>query len=209
MAIDRTVFSSEFFSLIDYSNAKLKQLKLGKNLGEGVSKGRGGKQEFLDYRKYSPGDDFRLVDWNIFGRTGKLFIKEFLREEVPAITIIIDSSASMGIGSPEKIIQTKRLTGLLLNLIQFNGGSAHLIALQQQEHIKLQTKSGKIGFNEALEFLSRLNPLGFPSLTNSIKNILQQQNAAAIIFISDLWGNEETFRENTLTSPLRSYPHRP
>lgn len=56
---------------------------------------RGGKLEFADHRAYAPGDDLRYVDWHLFGRLGRLFLKEFAREEQAGVVLVLDTSASM------------------------------------------------------------------------------------------------------------------
>lgn len=59
----------------------------------------GFSQEFVEYRAYSEGDDPRYIDWNVFARTGKTYIKRFLGETNSHLMIMLDSSASMGYGS--------------------------------------------------------------------------------------------------------------
>lgn len=59
----------------------------------------GFSQEFVEYRAYTEGDDPRYVDWNVFARTGKTYIKRFLGETNSHLMIMLDSSASMGFGS--------------------------------------------------------------------------------------------------------------
>lgn len=58
----------------------------------------GFSQEFVEYRAYGEGDDPRYIDWNVFARTGKTFIKRFLGETNSHLMIMLDSSASMGFG---------------------------------------------------------------------------------------------------------------
>jgi len=63
----------------------------------------GFSQEFVEYRAYAEGDDPRYVDWNVFARTGKTYIKRFLGETNAHLMIMLDSSASMGFGgAPDK-----------------------------------------------------------------------------------------------------------
>jgi uncharacterized protein (DUF58 family) len=59
----------------------------------------GFSQEFVEYRAYGEGDDPRYIDWNVFARTGKTYIKRFLGETNSHLMIMLDSSASMGYGS--------------------------------------------------------------------------------------------------------------
>ena len=59
----------------------------------------GFSQEFAEYRPYSPGDDLRSVDWNVFGRTERLFLKRYRGETNTRLTLLLDRSASMSYGS--------------------------------------------------------------------------------------------------------------
>ncbi|MDR2213522.1 MAG: DUF58 domain-containing protein [Pseudomonadales bacterium] len=59
----------------------------------------GFSQEFVEYRAYGEGDDPRYIDWNVFARTGKTFIKRFLGETNSHLMLMLDASASMGFGS--------------------------------------------------------------------------------------------------------------
>lgn len=56
----------------------------------------GFSQEFAEYRPYVPGDDLRYVDWNVYARTGRLYLKRFRGETNTRLTILLDRSASMG-----------------------------------------------------------------------------------------------------------------
>src|ERR1700720_1872080 len=59
----------------------------------------GFSQEFAEYRAYTPGDDLRHVDWNVFARTEKAFLKRYRGETNSQLTLMLDSSASMGYSS--------------------------------------------------------------------------------------------------------------
>ena len=60
----------------------------------------GFSQEFAEYRAYAEGDDPRFIDWNVYARTGRTYIKRFLGETNSHLMILLDSSASMGFGGP-------------------------------------------------------------------------------------------------------------
>ena len=59
----------------------------------------GFSQEFAEYRQYMPGDDLRHVDWNVFARSDKMFLKRFKGETNTLVTVLIDASKSMAYGS--------------------------------------------------------------------------------------------------------------
>src|SRR5215813_1714288 len=70
--------------------------------GERRSRARGQSVEFADHRSYVPGDDFRYLDWNLFGRLDRLFLKLYEEERELPVTIFLDASESMTFGTPRK-----------------------------------------------------------------------------------------------------------
>src|SRR4051812_12845483 len=70
--------------------------------GERRSRARGQSVEFADYRTYVPGDDFRYLDWNLYGRLEKLFLKLYEEERELPVRIFLDASESMTFGEPRK-----------------------------------------------------------------------------------------------------------
>ena len=99
---------------------KIERLSIAsRKLFPGMMKGkrrsvkRGSSVEFADYRDYQLGDDFRFIDWNIYARLNKLFLKTFIEEENIYIHILLDASVSMTLGSPPKLEYGKRLAAAL------------------------------------------------------------------------------------------------
>lgn len=86
-----------------------KKILAGKLKGERRSKRRGQSIEFADHRQYVVGDDLRHIDWNIYGRLDRLFLKLFLEEEDLALHIVLDASASSDAGSPSKYVFMQQL----------------------------------------------------------------------------------------------------
>src|SRR5713101_5820769 len=100
--------------------ARLEQLELvsrkifqGRMKGERLSKKKGQSVEFADYRNYVIGDDLRHLDWNLFARLEKLFIRLFMEEEDLHVYILIDNSLSMDFGKPTKLHYAKQVAAAL------------------------------------------------------------------------------------------------
>jgi uncharacterized protein (DUF58 family) len=70
--------------------------------GERRSRARGQSVEFADHRNYVPGDDFRYLDWNLYGRLDRLFLKLYEEERELPVRIFLDASESMNFGEPRK-----------------------------------------------------------------------------------------------------------
>ncbi len=89
----------------------------------------GFSQEFAEYRAYTPGDDLRHVDWNVFARTEKAYLKRYRGETNTALMVLLDASASMGFGSGavRKFDYSKYLASALVYLAHLQRDSAGLI----------------------------------------------------------------------------------
>jgi uncharacterized protein (DUF58 family) len=81
--------------------------------GDHVSRRAAPSTDFVDYRPYQPGDDFRRVDWNVYGRLGSLQVKVTEGRERLDLLLVLDCSASMGFGAPSKLAVAARLTAAL------------------------------------------------------------------------------------------------
>lgn len=81
--------------------------------GERRSLSRGRSPEFADFRSYTPGDDYRLIDWNAYARLDRYMLRLFVAEEELPLSLFIDLSASMDWGRPNKAQTAKRLAGAI------------------------------------------------------------------------------------------------
>jgi uncharacterized protein (DUF58 family) len=91
-----TLFSNAVLSRLERMRVRTSRRFTAKNRGEHVSRRRGTSMEFADYRNYVAGDDVRYIDWNIFARLRRPYLKLFHEEEEMHFLILIDASASMG-----------------------------------------------------------------------------------------------------------------
>jgi len=99
-----------------------RRIMTGKLKGDRRSKRRGESVEFADHRPYVVGDDLRHIDWNIYGRLDKLFLKLFLEEEDLSLHIVVDCSSSMDCGNPGKFLFAQKLAAALgfIGLVNLN-----------------------------------------------------------------------------------------
>lgn len=169
---------------------KLETLKLrvkrdfASNLkGERRSKRHGGSLEFADYRSYQPGDDFRYLDWNIYARLDKLFLKMFLDEQSVKVHIIIDSSRSMEFGSPSKFQYAKGLAAALAYISVLNLDSTSIVALSEKSINFSPPIRTKLEIPKLISFLDKLEPGHKTDFTESIRLYLQMSSEPKVIFL--------------------------
>lgn len=84
----------------------------GRTAGPRRSPRRGSSVEFADFRDYSPGDDFRRIDWKAYGRLDRLFLRLYSAEEMTTLTLFLDRSTSMRFGSPSKALFAAQLAAV-------------------------------------------------------------------------------------------------
>lgn len=130
----------------------------GKLPGERRSKKRGQSVEFDDFREYVRGDDLRHIDWNVYARLEKLFLKLFLEEEDLALHVAIDCSRSMEAGRTPKQELARRLAVAIAYVGLSNQDRVSLWALGvpgRPSLLRMPPVRGRSGVNRLLEFVYR------------------------------------------------------
>jgi uncharacterized protein (DUF58 family) len=108
----------------------------------------GFSQEFAEYRAYSEGDDLRHVDWNVFARTDKCFLKRYRGETNTQLLILLDTSASMGYGSHRvtKLDYARFVAASLCYLANVQRDAAGLIIFDEDvaNYVAPSTRQGQL-----------------------------------------------------------------
>lgn len=147
-------------------------------LGRGV--------EFADYRPYTPGDDLRLVDWNVYSRLEMLLVRLFHEDRNLAVQICVDASASMAFGEPRKLDHAGALAAALA-----------MIALKVRDSVTLGCAGGtgprtvirgqnQNSFAKVLRFLDMVEPDGGEVSVRAIKSQLRGRKPDRLFYISDM-----------------------
>ena len=89
------LFDEAFLRKLEALRFAVRRAIQGRREGERLTKRRGGSSGFVSHRSYTQGDEFRSIDWNLYGRLGQLYIKEFAREEALPVRLFVDTSRSM------------------------------------------------------------------------------------------------------------------
>jgi uncharacterized protein (DUF58 family) len=145
--------------------------------------------EFADYRNYTPGDDLRSIDWNIYGRLDRLFIKLFEQEQDLHIYFLVDASGSMR-WQPEnsphlsKFDQARKIAASLayiglanLDRINIHYFGANLIG-------DMGLSRGKSQFHKVLEFLRRApDAQGATAMLPSLRTFAARMKRRGLVFI--------------------------
>src|SRR5271154_7040184 len=115
-------FTPAFIARLEHLRIKTRRQYAGMGKGAHLSPKRGSSLEFSDYRHYSVGDDFRYIDWGLYGRTDKLYIKLFKEEEDLLTYIFLDASASMGFPAADRKFEKAVLIALAIAYVALASG---------------------------------------------------------------------------------------
>jgi len=155
----------------------------------------GFSQEFAEYRAYSEGDDLRHVDWNVFARTERCYLKRYRGETNTRLTLLIDASASMGYGSHRvnKLEYARYLAASLFYMAHQQRDAAGLIVFDDEvrNHLVPSSRHGQL-----LRLLHALERIEMGSRTNFQKPFLHFQQflfrPGIVAVISDFYEDPET-----------------
>ena len=179
--------SPEFISKLEKYRIVSKKMFQGRFKGEHRSPKRGTSIEFADYRVYQHGDDLRHVDWNIYARSDKLFVKLFTEEESLDISFLIDVSESMTFGEPSKLSYAKLITASLGYLGLANLDRVSVTTFSDSLIDQLKPLSDKRQIHKLVDFLEKIEPGGKTNLKSFFKEfgINSLGRKGVIVILSD------------------------
>jgi len=170
--------------------------------GERRSNRRGQSVEFADYRNYTPGDDFRLIDWNAYARLDRFMLRLFVAEEELPLSLFVDLSGSMDWGKPNKADTARQLAGAIA-----------YVALAALDRVRLtvfaegETSGGapSRGRRAAATLFSRLQSFPAGGVTNYEKLVwpIGRQRPGMTVLITD--GLGESPLDPALTALQRAH----
>lgn len=173
--------------------ARLEQLEIvsrkifqGRMKGERLSRKKGQSVEFADYRNYVVGDDLRFLDWNLYGRLDRLFIRLFLEEEDLHFYILIDNSLSMDFGDPTKLHYAKQVAAALGFIGLVNLDRVIIEAFNDRLVQSMAPARGRRSLWRLMDFLGELEPAGPSDLARSLRTFsLKCSGKGVVVLISD------------------------
>ncbi len=166
----------------------------------------GFSQEFAEYRAYTPGDDLRHVDWNLFARTERCYLKRYRGETNSQLTILLDASNSMEYtsGPPKKMDYARFVAASLFYLAIHNQrDAAGLIVFDEQvrDIVRPSTRPGQLG--RLFAALERAEPHARTDLAKPLHHFQELLHRRGIaIVISDFYEDPAKHRARYRAAPL-------
>src|SRR5215211_520294 len=148
------LFDEAFLRQLDRLALIARRPVAGEMQGERRSPKRGPSVEFADYKPYVSGDDFRQIDWNLYARAERFFLKLFVAEEELTLHLLLDTSRSMDWGDPNKLRYAKRVIGAVGYIALTNLDRITLTAFGQERELTMPTQRSKRGVVPLFSFLT-------------------------------------------------------
>jgi uncharacterized protein (DUF58 family) len=190
------LFESAFLGKLEQLFLLSKRLFRGDHRAERRSRQTGASLDFADYRNYVLGDDLRSLDWNVYGRLDRLFVKLFEQEQDLHVYFLLDASASMawqpenaGPDTMSKLAQASHVAASLAYIALANLDRVDLLWFNETLAGALGLARGKSRFHSVLEFLRKPpEPRGETRLAASFKAFAHRKRRRGLVFVlSDLF----------------------
>ena len=155
--------------------------------GAGRSQLFGVGTEFVGYRPYRPGEDLRQLDWNLYARLGKPFVRVARREASEHWAVLLDTSASMGVGVPGKLQSAAEVATAIAAVALASGASVTLWTSGAERAFRLRRRSDLAGWRRFLEEEVAAGERGLGALA---REPARAQGAGRVFLLGDLFDLE-------------------
>lgn len=181
------LLSPELLAQLERMELVSRKIFRGRMKGERRSRRKGQSVEFADFRNYVAGDDLRFIDWNLYARLDKLFLKLFLEEEDLHFYALIDGSASMSFGEPTKFHYAKQLAAALGYIGLCRADRVKVEMLNDSKVSSAPVLRGRGSLWRMLDYLNGLESGTNVTLNDSIKSFcLRNTGKGILVLITDL-----------------------
>ena len=203
------LFGSDFLKKLEYLSLVSKRVFRGSLLAQRRTMQLGGGIEFDDHREYTPGDDFRYLDWNLYARHEELLLKRFQEEEDLHVYLLLDCSRSMAYGRPPKFDFARQITAALGYIALADLDRIAVVAFANDIVADFPLTRGKGRILALLKFLENLTPQGSDTDLNRVVTgfVHRNQRRGLALVVSDLYDPNGFERGLDLLRHNRYEPH--
>lgn len=185
------LFDPKFLERLRAMFLRLRKRKKLKKKGLQSTPATGYTREFKDYRSYTPDDDYRSIDWRLYARLEKLFIRLYEEVQEFHIHIVVDTSASMAKPFNEKRLSALRLAVALGYLGLVSSHRVSLYSMSENVVDSMPPLKGQGNIQRIIDYLSRLEFGGMTQLRKTFHDFKPSRRRYGIIFmLSDLYGQD-------------------
>lgn len=158
---------------------------------------RGFSAEFAEHRAYQAGDDLRYIDWRMYGRSDRYYVKQFEEETNLRAYLLLDVSRSMGWSSkpmlPTKLWYAKTLAASLALILLRQGDAAGLVTFHDRIDFQMAPRGGRRQWHEFVRRIGPLTPQGGTSAQTALRDLtIRLRRRGLVVLFSDLLVDPDT-----------------
>ncbi len=201
---DEELFDPEFLRRLRTLFFKLRRRRQLKRRGLQQTQAAGFTREFKDHRPYTSRDDYRAIDWRLFARLERLFVRIFEEVQEFHVHVLIDTSASMADPHPEKRRVALRLAVALAYLALMNQHRVSLLTFGEDVRPLVPPRKGQGHIHTILQVAAAVPFAGRTDLEGCLRRFRPGRDRRGLVFvISDLLGDDPTRAEEALAQAVR------
>jgi len=180
------MITQEFIHQLDRFSIIINKRIVSNYVGDRFSKATGRGLIFKDHIKYEPGEDFRSIDWKVYGRTDRLFVKRYEEERNLTVHIVLDFSASMSFGTQLNKSDFAGMLGVGFAYLALKNNERFVLSTFSEQLELFKPRKGRSQLANIVEFLNRKKPKGKATLEQALRNYKKLINSKAfVVIISD------------------------
>lgn len=197
------MLDSKFYDTLSRLQLRMSHKSSLNMSGNRKSVQKGISAEFSDFREYMLGDDLRRMDWNVYARLDKLYIREYMEEKEAVVSVLIDTSASMDYGAKSKAELARDLAAAV-GFLALNNMDRLLLYDVKDMGRALSVGGGKNAFPKVLHWLEKLTFSGEADMLSAVKKI-QRRGPGVTVLISDFLHSDMLDENNAAYEKLLQY----
>jgi len=187
--------NADFIKHLEKFDIIIKKKIASSFIGERRSERTGSGLVFSDYANYSFGDDFKHIDWKVYGRTDRLFVKRFEEDRNLTVHLIVDFSGSMNFGSSIKKFEYASMVALGFSYIALRNNEKFVLSTFDDKLEFFKPKKGGQQLASILHYLNSKKASGVSSFESSLFQYKALVNSKAlIVIISDFFYDIEQIK---------------
>ncbi|WP_417762863.1 DUF58 domain-containing protein [Shewanella sp.] len=205
-ATDTTLLDADFIEQVHQFSLNVVHAGKGGRLAEQKTSARGQGLEFADFKPYVAGDDLRAIDWNIYRRLGRVFVRVFEEQQNLPVYLLLDLSSSMFVENPSRIAAAKKAAFALSAIALNQHASVTLIPFSEQLTLAHKPMSGRHQMMRMAEILTASSEQQKSSLAKVLSEFANYPlRQGLVVVVSDFFDNDGI---EPVVTALQSIRHR-
>ncbi|MCC4603062.1 DUF58 domain-containing protein [Xanthomonas campestris pv. badrii] len=200
------LFDASFLDAVQALSLRIARAQRGGRLAEQRSSARGQGAEFADFKPYASGDDLRAIDWNVYQRLGRVFVRVFEEQQDLPVYLLVDDSASMVAEQPPRLRAALRSAFALAAIALSQQDSVSILPFADAAQLPPRRLSGRANLMRMASQLGALTGQGGTALVQALRQLAGSRlRRGLVVVVSDFF---DPAGIDAVVAALQALPHR-